>query len=42
MTLEDEHRNKIIAMGTSTDIIDASVQAFEEGYNLLWLKNKKE
>ena len=41
MTLEDEKRNKIVAMGTSPDIIVASVEAFEEGYNLLYIKNQK-
>ena len=41
MTLEDESKNKVISMGTSPDIIVASVKAFEEGYNLLHLKNRK-
>ncbi len=41
MTLEDDNKNKVIAMGTSPDIITASVDAFEEGFNLLYLKNKK-
>ena len=41
MTLEDEFKNKAIAMGTSPDIIVASVKAFEEGYNLLYFKNRK-
>lgn len=40
MTLEDDKKNKVIAMGTSPDVIAASVEAFEEGYNLLYLKNK--
>jgi|TARA_Y100000310_G_scaffold345855_1_gene471498 threonine synthase len=40
MTLEDDKRNKIVAMGTSPDIVAASVEAFEEGYNLLHYKNK--
>lgn len=41
MTLEDDNKNKVIAMGTSPDIITASVEAFEEGFNLLYLKNKR-
>ena len=41
MTMEDERKNKVISMGTSPDIIVASVKAFEEGYNLLWAKNRK-
>jgi threonine synthase len=41
MTLEDEKKNKIVAMGTSPDIIVASIEAFQEGYNLLAFKNQK-
>jgi threonine synthase len=41
MTLVDENQNKVIAMGTSPDVIVASVEAFEEGYNLLYFKNHK-
>jgi hypothetical protein len=41
MTLEDEKRNKVVSMGTSPDIIVASIEAFQEGYNLLAFKNKK-
>lgn len=41
MTLEDENKNKIVAMGTSPDIIVASIEAFQEGYNLLAFKNQK-
>ena len=42
MTLEDENKNKIVAMGASPDIIVASIEAFQEGYNLLAFKNQKE
>ena len=41
MTLEDENKNKVVAMGTSPDIIAASIEAFQEGYNLLAFKNQK-
>src|SRR3989338_6805079 len=41
MTLEDESKNKVVAMGTSPDIIVASIEAFQEGYNLLAFKNQK-
>ena len=41
MTLEDENKNKVVAMGTSPDIIVASIEAFQEGYNLLAFKNQK-
>lgn len=41
MTLEDEKKNKVVAMGTSPDIIVASIEAFQEGYNLLAFKNQK-
>ncbi|OGQ13853.1 MAG: hypothetical protein A3B70_01005 [Deltaproteobacteria bacterium RIFCSPHIGHO2_02_FULL_40_11] len=41
MTLEDEKKNKVVSMGTSPDIIVASIEAFQEGYNLLAFKNKK-
>ena len=40
-TLEDESKNKVVAMGTSPDIIAASIEAFQEGYNLLAFKNQK-
>ena len=39
MTLEDNKNNKVIAMGTNPDIIVASVEAFEQGYNILHWKN---
>lgn len=41
MTLEDESKNKVVAMGTSPDIIVASIEAFQEGYNLLAFKNQE-
>ena len=41
MTLEDEMKNRVIAVTTSPDIIVASVAAFEKGYNLLSVKNRK-
>ena len=41
MTLEDESKNKVVAMGTSPDIIAASIEAFQEGYNLLAFKNQR-
>ncbi len=41
MTLEDENKNRIVAMGTSPDIIVASIEAFQEGYNQLAFKNQK-
>ena len=40
LTLQDENHNKVIAMGTSPDIIVASIKAFEEGYNILHAKNR--
>jgi len=36
----DEKNNKVVVSATSPDIIVASVNAFEKGYNLLWWKNK--
>jgi threonine synthase len=36
----DENNNKVVVSATSPDIIVASVNAFEKGYNLLWWKNK--
>ncbi|RMF94228.1 MAG: 2-isopropylmalate synthase, partial [Nitrospinota bacterium] len=38
MTLQDERENKVVAVGTSPDIILASIEAFEEGYNALSLQ----
>ena len=40
MTLMDKANNKVIGVGTSPDIIAASVEAFEEGYNVLHSKGK--
>jgi hypothetical protein len=34
----DEKNNKVVVSATSPDIIVASVNAFEKGYNLLWWK----
>lgn len=36
----DEKNNKVVVSATSPDIMVASVNAFEKGYNLLWWKNK--
>jgi len=41
MTLMDKNKNKVVAIGTSPDIIVASIEAFEEGYNILYSKNKR-
>lgn len=41
MTLVNEKGDKVIAMGTSPDIIVASLKAFEDGYNLLYHKGVK-
>ncbi len=41
MTLQDAKKNKIESVGTSPDIIAASVDAFEYGYNALCQKSKK-
>ena len=38
MTLRDHKKNQVITVGTSPDIIVASVNAFENGYNLLYWK----
>ena len=40
MVLTDAQGNRIVATGTSPDIIVASVQAFVEGYNLLWARQQ--
>jgi len=40
MVLKDEQGNRIVATGTSPDIIVASVQAFVDGYNLLWARQR--
>ncbi|MGH7479944.1 MAG: threonine synthase, partial [Candidatus Methylomirabilales bacterium] len=38
LVLKDAKGNRIVATGTSPDIIVASVQAFVDGYNLLWAR----
>lgn len=40
MVLKDDKGNRVVATGTSPDIIVASVKAFVEGYNLLWSRQK--
>ncbi|CBE69112.1 MAG: threonine synthase [Candidatus Methylomirabilis oxygeniifera] len=40
MVMKDAEGNRIVAIGTSPDIIVASVNAFVEGYNLLWARQK--
>jgi len=40
LVLKDAQDNRIVATGTSPDIIVASVQAFVDGYNLLWARQK--
>jgi hypothetical protein len=40
MVMKDAEGNRIVASGTSPDIIVASVNAFVEGYNLLWARQK--
>jgi hypothetical protein len=42
MTVTNEKGDKVIATGTSPDIIVASIQAFETGYNLLYSKSVSE
>lgn len=42
MVLKDDRGNRVVATGTSPDIIVASVNAFIEGYNLLWSRQKSE
>ena len=39
MSLKDERDNKVIATATSPDVIAASIEAFERGYNILYNKN---
>jgi len=38
--MKDAKGNRIVATGTSPDIIVASVQAFVDGYNLLWARQQ--
>jgi threonine synthase len=40
LVLKDAQENRIVATGTSPDIIVASVQAFADGYNLLWARQQ--
>ncbi len=40
LVLKDAKGNRIVATGTSPDIIVASVQAFVDGYNLLWARQQ--
>ena len=40
IVFHDEKNNKVVVSATSPDIMVASVNAFEKGYNLLWWKNK--
>lgn len=40
LVLKDAQDNRIVATGTSPDIIVASVQAFVDGYNLLWARQQ--
>ncbi|MFQ6672983.1 MAG: alpha-isopropylmalate synthase regulatory domain-containing protein, partial [Candidatus Tectimicrobiota bacterium] len=40
MTLRDYKNNRVMTVGTSPDVIVASVNAFENGYNLLYWKAK--
>ncbi|HSD50579.1 MAG TPA: alpha-isopropylmalate synthase regulatory domain-containing protein, partial [Candidatus Methylomirabilis sp.] len=39
--IKDTKNNRIVATGTSPDIIVASVNAFVNGYNLLWSRQKE-
>jgi len=40
ITMKDTTGNRVVATGTSPDIIVASVNAFVEGYNMLWVRQK--
>ncbi len=39
--MKDTKNNRVVATGTSPDIIVASVNAFVNGYNLLWSRQKE-
>ena len=39
--MKDTKSNRVVATGTSPDIIVASVNAFVNGYNLLWSRQKE-
>jgi threonine synthase len=41
ITMKDTKNNRVVATGTSPDIIVASVNAFVEGYNVLWGRQQK-
>jgi threonine synthase len=41
ITMKDKKNNRVVASGTSPDIIVASVNAFVEGYNVLWSRQKE-
>ncbi len=41
MSLKDDKGNKVIATATSPDVVAASIEAFERGYNILYNKNIK-
>ena len=41
ITMMDKKNNRVVATGTSPDIIVASVNAFVEGYNVLWSRQKE-
>lgn len=40
MSLRDDKDNKVIATATSPDVIAASIEAFERGYNILYNKSR--
>jgi hypothetical protein len=40
IVMKDAEGNRVVATGTSPDIIVASVNAFVGGYNLLWARQK--
>ncbi|HSB72264.1 MAG TPA: threonine synthase [Candidatus Methylomirabilis sp.] len=40
ITMKDTKNNRVVATGTSPDVIVASVNAFIEGYNMLWSRQK--
>jgi len=41
MELKDKYDNKMTSTGVSPDIINASIDAFEKGYNILFSKGKQ-
>jgi threonine synthase len=40
ITMKDTRNNRVVATGTSPDLIVASVNAFVEGYNMLWSRQR--